>query len=254
MSLLVARGITKSFGTNAVLRGVDLVIEKGSFTTVLGRSGCGKSVLMKCIVGLQDADSGQVEFDGIDVSAKGEDGFRELRRRVGMLFQNSALFDSMTVGENVAYGLREQGQLDEPAIGKRVEESLSMVQLPGTDGLMPSELSGGMRKRVSLARAIAMRPEVVIYDEPTEGLDPVNVTRVYRLLDALRREVGITTIVVTHNMEAAFHHSERLVAIHAGKVVHDGTPAQFRALARDEIVGPFVRASYSAVERAEGLT
>lgn len=252
MPYLVARGIEKSFGANSVLRGVDLAIEKGTFTTVIGRSGCGKSVLMKCIVGLQEADAGVVEFDGTNVSANGESGFRDLRRRVGMLFQNSALFDSMTVQDNVAYGLREQGVLDAAAIDQRVAESLSLVQLPGTQTMMPSELSGGMRKRVSLARAIAMRPEVVIYDEPTEGLDPVNVTRVYRVLQALRTELGVTTLVVTHNMEAAFHHSERIVAIHGGRIVHDDTPSALRKLSKDEVIGPFVRASYSAVERARG--
>lgn len=253
MAYLAARGIKKSFGTNSVLRGVDLEIEKGSFTTIIGRSGCGKSVLMKCLVGLQEIDEGTVEFDDVDVGVKGEEGFRDLRRRVGMLFQNSALFDSMTVGDNVAYGLREQRVLDAAAIDKRVAESLTLVQLPGTEPMMPSELSGGMRKRVSLARAIAMRPEVVIYDEPTEGLDPVNVTRVYRILGALRSELGVTTIVVTHNMEAAFHHSERIVALHGGVIVHDGAPAELRKLSKDEIIGPFVRASYSAVERAEGI-
>jgi len=253
MALLEVRGIEKSFGANEVLRGVSFGIEQGSFTTIIGQSGSGKSVLMKCIVGLQEATRGTIEFDGVDVTARGEDGYRDLRRRVGMLFQNSAMFDSMTVGDNVAYGLREQRILDEDGIEARVSESLGMVQLPGTEDMMPSELSGGMRKRASLARAIAMRPEVVIYDEPTEGLDPVNVTRVYRLLQALRSELGVTTIVVTHNMEAAFHHSERILALHEGRIVRDDKPANLRKLAKDEVIGPFVRASYSAVERAEGI-
>jgi phospholipid/cholesterol/gamma-HCH transport system ATP-binding protein len=251
MALFELRGIKKSFGSQVVLDGVDLDIEKGSFTTIIGRSGCGKSVLLKSIVGLQHADSGSVTFDGVNATDAGESAFRSLRRRVGMLFQNSALFDSMSVADNVAYGLREQGLLDEDGITQRVAEALTMVQLPGTQPMSPVELSGGMRKRVSLARAIAMRPEVVLYDEPTEGLDPVNVTRVYRVLEALRDQLEITTIVVTHNMEAAFRHSERIVLLNQGRIVRDAAPAELRGKP-DELIAPFVRASYSAVERAAG--
>lgn len=251
MPLFEIRGIKKSFGAQVVLDGVDLDIEKGSFTTIIGRSGSGKSVLLKTIVGLQQPDAGTVTFDGVNATLGGDEAFRTLRRRVGMLFQNSALFDSMSVGDNVAYGLREQRLLDEPGILERVAESLTLVQLPGTEPMSPNELSGGMRKRVSLARAIAMRPEVVLYDEPTEGLDPVNVTRVYRVLDALRTQLDITTVVVTHNMEAAFHHSERIVLLNQGKIVRDATPQELRKNP-DEAVAPFVRASYSAVERAAG--
>lgn len=249
MALYEVRGIRKSFGSHVVLDGVDFEVAKGSFTTIIGASGSGKSVLFKCMVGLQNPDAGSIVFDGVDVSAQGELGFRELRRRVGMLFQNHALFDSMCVGDNVAYGLREQKLMDEPAIAQRVAESLTLVQLPGTQQLWPSELSGGMKKRVSLARAMAMRPEVMLFDEPTEGLDPVNVTRVYRVLEALRSELSITCIVVTHNMEAAFRHSELLHVLHEGRIVRSGTPAELRARP-DDVVAPFVRASYSAVERA----
>lgn len=251
MALYEIRGLRKSFGSHVVLNGVDFDVEKGSFTAIIGASGSGKSVIFKSMVGLQIPDAGQVVFDGVDVTAQGEPGFRALRRRVGMLFQNHALFDSMTVGDNVAYGLREQKLLEEDAIVQRVAESLTLIQLPGTESMWPSELSGGMKKRVSLARAIAMRPEVMLFDEPTEGLDPVNVTRVYRVLEALRSQLAITTIVVTHNMEAAFRHAELLHVLHEGRIVRTATPAELRARP-DDVVAPFVRASFSAVERAAG--
>ena len=251
MALIELRGIRKAFGPHPVLEGVSIDVEKGDFLTIAGPSGSGKSVLLKCGVGLLEADAGTVTFDGVDVTAGGDAAFRALRRRIGMLFQNAALFDSMTVMDNVAYGLREQQLLDEPGIARRVAESLALVQLPGTEALWPAELSGGMRKRVSLARAIAMRPEIMFYDEPTEGLDPVNVTRVYRVLDALRAELDMTTVVVTHNMQAAFAHSQRLAMLYEGRIHRVGTPAEFRA-SPDEISAPFVRASFSALERAGG--
>lgn len=251
MALYEVRGLRKSFGSNVVLQGVDFDVQKGSFTAIIGASGSGKSVIFKSMVGLVPTDAGVVTFDGVNVTEQGERGFRELRRRVGMLFQNHALFDSMPVGDNVAYGLREQKLLDEDGIAQRVAESLTLVQLPGTEAMWPSELSGGMKKRVSLARAIAMRPEVMLFDEPTEGLDPVNVTRVYRVLEALRSQLSITTIVVTHNMEAAFRHAEVLHVLHEGRIVRSATPAELRA-SPDDVVAPFVRASFSAVERAAG--
>lgn len=251
MALLSLRGIEKSFGANRVLDGFSIDLERGDFLTIAGASGSGKSVALKCAVGLLSPEAGEVHFDGQEVISRGEQGFRELRRRIGMLFQNAALFDSMTVADNVAYGLREQRLLSEPEIGRRVSESLALVQLPGTEPMAPAQLSGGMRKRVSLARAIAMRPEVVLYDEPTEGLDPVNVTRVYRVLAALRSELAITTLVVTHNMEAAFHHAERIAVLHKGRIHRIDTPAGLRARP-DDVVLPFVKASYSALERASG--
>jgi phospholipid/cholesterol/gamma-HCH transport system ATP-binding protein len=243
------RGLRKSFGSQVVLDGLDLDIVAGQFLTIIGESGCGKSVLLKAIIGVQPADAGSIRFDGADVALGDEAAFQQIRRRVGMLFQNSALFDSMSVFDNVAYGLREQRLLPEAEIPERVSESLGFVQLPGIEQMAPGELSGGMRKRVALARAIAMRPETVLYDEPTEGLDPINVTRVYRLLEALRKQLGITTVVVTHNMETAFKYSERIVFIDGGRITHEGTPDELRR-DKDPKLAPFLESAHSALAEA----
>lgn len=247
------RGLKKSFGAQVVLDGVDLDIVPGQFLTIIGESGSGKSVLLKAMIGVQPADEGSLRFDGQDVALGDEVAFQGIRRRVGMLFQNSALFDSMSVFDNVAYGLREQRLLPEAEIPERVREALSLVQLPGIEAMAPVELSGGMRKRVALARAIAMRPETVLYDEPTEGLDPVNVTRVYRLLDRLRTQLGITTVVVTHNMEPTFRYSERIVYIDSGKVALVGTPDELRK-AKHPKLAPFIQSARSALADARSAT
>jgi phospholipid/cholesterol/gamma-HCH transport system ATP-binding protein len=242
VALFEIRGLTKRFNGRAVLAGIDLDIERGELFTLIGRSGSGKSVLLKHLIGLVQAEEGTLRFDGRDVTRLGERDWVGVRKRIGMLFQESALFDSSTVEDNVAYGLREHRLLDEAGVRERVAQSLAMVSLPGTQKMMPADLSGGMRKRVALARAIAMRPEVVLYDEPTEGLDPINVTRVYRLLDTLRKELGITTVVVTHNMQAAFSVSDRIAFLHEGRVAALGTPEQLRAWP-DPRLDPFRKAS-----------
>lgn len=242
MALFEIRGLKKHFGAHAVLDGIDLDIEKGELITVIGRSGSGKSVLLKHLIGLIRPDAGTIRFDGNEVSSLSERAWVPVRKRIGMLFQESALFDSLTVEDNVAYGLREHRLMSEPDIKQRVAESLELVSLSGTQAMAPAALSGGMRKRVALARAIAMHPEVVLYDEPTEGLDPINVTRVYRLLDTLRQRLGVTTVVVTHNMQAAFHVSERIAFLHEGKVAALGPPAEL-ARSPDPRLEPFRRAS-----------
>lgn len=218
------RGVTKAFGDNIVLTGVDLDFHRGEFVTLCGESGSGKSVIIKAMIGLIPIDEGEILFDGQNVAALDERQWVDVRRRVGMLFQEGALFDSMTVYENVAYGLIEQRTMSEEDMHKRVSESLAAVGLPGIEHMSPKELSGGMQKRVALARAVAMQPEMVLYDEPTEGLDPINVTRVNRLLMGLRDSKDITTVVVTHNMKAAFDTSDRIVFLHDGKIVCDGSP------------------------------
>lgn len=242
VALFEVRGLKKRFGETQVLAGVDLDVVKGEHVTLIGKSGSGKSVLLKHLIGLMRADEGRILFDGRDVTALDEREWIAVRKRIGMLFQESALFDSLRVGDNVAYGLREHRVLDEPKIKERVAESLELVNLPGIERMMPAELSGGMRKRVALARSIAMHPEVVMYDEPTEGLDPINVTRVNRLLRTLRERLGITTIVVTHNMQSAFGVSDRLVFMHDGRVVVQGTPDQLRAM-NEPLLEPFKKAS-----------
>jgi phospholipid/cholesterol/gamma-HCH transport system ATP-binding protein len=242
VALFEVRGLHKKFGDDAVLAGVDLDIEKGEHITLIGKSGSGKSVLLKHLMGLMRADRGTIVFDGRDVTTLSESDWMGVRKRIGMLFQESALFDSLDVGANVAYGLREHRVLDEAKIAERVSESLTVVNLPGIERMMPSELSGGMRKRVALARAIAMHPEVVLYDEPTEGLDPINVTRVNRLLRTLRERLGITTVVVTHNMQSAFGVSHRIAFMHEGRVAAIGTPDELRRL-HEPLLEPFRKAS-----------
>ena len=249
MALIEVRGLKKAFGDVVVLDGVDLDIERGEFVTLMGVSGSGKSLLVKMLIGLLPADAGTIRFDGEDVTHLPEHEWTPVRRRIGMLFQEYALFDSMSVFDNVAYGLREQRLMPEPQIAERVKESLDSVSLPDSADLWPKELSGGMKKRVALARAIAMHPEVVFYDEPTEGLDPINVTRVDRLMLRLRAEKGITSVIVTHNMQSAFKISDRLIFLHDGQVALTGTPDELRARREDPRLRHFVEASLKRLPR-----
>lgn len=240
MALFEVRGLDKAFGENKLLRGLDLDVRAGEFLTIIGESGCGKSVLLKCMLGLLPIDRGTVSFDGQVVSGLPEPKWVPVRQRIGMLFQESALFDSMNVRDNVSYALREQLHMNDEDIDRRVSESLQLVSLPGIEQMWPADLSGGMRKRVALARAVAVRPEVVFYDEPTEGLDPINVTRVNRLLLALRDRLHITTVVVTHNMESAFGISDRVALVSEGRVIAEGPPAELRKRG-DALVDAFTR-------------
>lgn len=242
VALIEIRDVHKSFGDHHVLRGVDLDVRQGEFLTLIGGSATGKSLLLKIAMGLVPPDRGTLRFDGQDVTHLSERDWVKVRRRIGIQFQAGALFDSLSVFDNVAYGLREQRVLAEPEIAQRVAESLAQVSLPGIESMWPSDLSGGMRKRVALARAIALRPDVLLYDDPTEGLDPINVTRVNRLLLALRDRLNVTTVVVTHNMHSAFTVSDRVAFLDEGRIAHAGSPAELRALG-DERLAPFVRAA-----------
>ncbi|MCB9625296.1 MAG: ATP-binding cassette domain-containing protein [Polyangiales bacterium] len=253
MALYEVRGARKVFGEKVVLDSVDLDVEEGEFLTLCGVSGSGKSLLAKMMIGLHPADGGTFTFEGRDVTGLPESGWIEVRRKVGMLFQEGALFDSMTVFDNVAYGLREQRILPESEIPQRVSESLTAVSLPGTEERWPKELSGGMQKRVALARAVAMRPEVLIYDEPTEGLDPINVTRVNRLLLGLRDRFGITTVVVTHNMRSAFVTSDRLAFLHEGKLMLSCSPEEFTRHGDHPILRHFIAASRLDLPTGESI-
>ncbi len=227
MALFEVRGLKKAFGRNVVLDGLDLDIFAGEVITIVGESGSGKSLLLKAMMGLVEPDAGTIRFDGQEVTGQTEQQWFETRRRIGMLFQESALFDSLDVFENVGYALREQTSMTDEEIAKRVAETLSLVALPGIEHMAPSDLSGGMRKRVALARAVAVRPEIVFYDEPAEGLDPINVTRVNRLLLGLQESLNVTSVVVTHNLKAAFAISDRLALIHDGRVSATGAPDTF---------------------------
>ena len=197
---------------------------------MLGASGGGKSVMLKMLIGLLSADGGEILFDGRDVTKMNDHELTELRRRIAYLFQGAALFDSLTVGENVAYGLREQfwNTMSGEEIDARVERALELVGLPGIQAMRPSDLSGGMKKRVGLARTLALQPEVILYDEPTTGLDPINTARINHLIRGIQRALKLTSVVVTHDMGTAFSVSDRLAMIGKGKIILVGTKDDFK--------------------------
>lgn len=223
-------GVQKSFGPKVIYRGLDLTIRKGEVFTVLGGSGVGKSVMLKMLIGLLKADEGQIYFAGNDVTQMGEVELAGVRQRIAMLFQSGALFDSLTVGSNVRYGLDEHfhSTMSESEKRERVAWALALVALPGIEDMWPSDLSGGMRKRVGLARAIAVQPEVVLYDEPTTGLDPINTARVNHMIMGLQEKLNFTSVVVTHDMRSAFTISDRLAMVHSGRIIHTGTVDDFK--------------------------
>ncbi len=223
------RGLTKSFRGNRVLRGVDLAIRAGETTVILGGSGSGKSVCVKHMIGLMRADGGSVHVLGRDVTQLSERGWVGLRRDFGMVFQAAALFDSLAVYENVAYPIRQHERWPEERVRARVESCLASVGLAGAEKLLPAELSGGMRKRVGVARAIALTPKIILYDEPTTGLDPANSRRIGELIQRLQRELGATSVVVTHELELAFAIADRVALLREGRIVVEGPAAEVRA-------------------------
>jgi len=223
------RDLFKTFGEKPVLQGVNLRIERGETMVILGGSGSGKTVLLKHMNGLINPESGEVFVDGVEISGLEEDGLREVRKRVAMVFQGCALFDSLTVAENVAYPLREHTALSAEAIRERVEEVLSLVDLEGSEELYPAEMSGGMKKRAALARALALRPKGLLYDEPTTGLDPVMTQRINRLICDLQAKLGVTSVVVTHDIQSAFEVADRLAFLQGGQIRFVGTKDEIRA-------------------------
>jgi phospholipid/cholesterol/gamma-HCH transport system ATP-binding protein len=242
-------GLRKAFGGAEVLRGVDLHFPPGQTTVVLGPSGCGKSVMLKHLVGLLRPDAGEVWFNDVRVDRLAESRLAGVRRRVGYLFQHGALFDSLTVGENVAFPLREAGWSDAAPIEKRVRIVLRMVGLDGFAARMPAELSGGQQKRIALARAIVLRPELMLYDEPTTGLDPIRADLINELILRLKRSLGVTGVVVTHDLASAFKVADRMVMLHEGRVLLEGPPELFRG-SEDPVVGRFLRGEASEEDLA----
>ncbi len=228
--------VRKSFGSQVVLNGVRLSIPEGKITVILGPSGEGKSVLLKHLIGLIAPDSGQVRVDGMDLANLGVREMTEFRKRFGMLFQSAALFDSMTVEENVAFPMREHTPLTPVEILKKVGEKLALVGLEGSRHKMPSELSGGMRKRVGLARAIALEPRIILYDEPTTGLDPLMTASINQLIVETQKKLRLTSVLISHDIEATFEVADYVAMLHQGTIIASGSPAQFRASAH-----PFVR-------------
>lgn len=225
--------VHKAFGPLKVLEGISLDIERGKTTVILGPSGTGKSVLLKHIVGLLKPDRGEVWFEGARMDQLNESDLVAKRKRIGFLFQMGALFDSMTVGQNVGFPLQQHTQMDGQQRQSAVARVLEMVGLPGLEKKMPAELSGGQRKRIALARAIVLEPSLVLYDEPTTGLDPIRADVINELITTLGEHLGITSIAVTHDMSSANKIADRMVLLHEGRIVYDGTPEQFHHADQD---------------------
>jgi len=252
MALVEFRNVKKAFGPKEVYVDLNLDIHRGESLTIIGGSGSGKSVMLKLLIGLLKCDEGTIVFDGEDITDKTENELVKIRQRIGMLFQGAALFDSLSVRENLAYGLREHYKLSETEISERVDESLQYVGLQGIEAMSPADLSGGMKKRVGLARAITVKPELLLYDEPTTGLDPINTTRINRLILHLKKKLKVTSVVVTHDLKSAYMVSDRIAMIAEGRVVFTGTPEEIQQ-STDPQVRDFVRGEAPQYEDTETL-
>ena len=234
--LISFEGLHKAFGPKVVFDDLSLEVRRGETLAVIGGSGAGKSVLLKCLIGLMDPDQGRIVFDGEDLTGFGEKEFLPIRRRVAMVFQASALFDSISVGENIEYPLRvHYPEMPDEERSRRVARVLSLVNLPGIEAMRPSDLSGGMRRRVGLARAIATEPEVILWDEPTTGLDPISTRIIDDLIKSMRAKLRCTSIVVTHDMQSAFTVSDRIALLANHRIVQAGTVAEMRASTVKEV-------------------
>jgi phospholipid/cholesterol/gamma-HCH transport system ATP-binding protein len=224
--IIQIKDLYKSFNSHKVLDGINLDIEKGTTVVVIGRSGCGKSVMLKHIVGILQPERGTVSVNGRDLGELSDKELEDVRMKMGMVFQGGALFDSMTVGENVGFGLIEHADISHKELFERIEESLYMVGLCGIANLMPSELSGGMKKRVALARALCMKPDIILYDEPTTGVDPITADSINDLIKSLHDKIKVTSIVVTHDMKSAYKVADRIAMLYQGKIIFYGTPKE----------------------------
>jgi phospholipid/cholesterol/gamma-HCH transport system ATP-binding protein len=238
--MIEAIGVKKSFGPRAILRGIDLKVETGETLVIIGGSGCGKSTFLKCVIGLHAPDSGKIIVDGHDITKLHTEGeIAEYRRRFGYLFQEGALFDSMTVAENICFGLRYLTDIPKAKYRQIASDSLALVGLKDVEDFKPSELSGGMKKRVALARAIAAQPSYILYDEPTTGLDPIMSDVINDLILDLQNKLKVTAIVVTHDMKSAYKVGSRIAMFHEGRVLQVGTPEEIKAT-KDAHVRQFV--------------
>lgn len=235
-------GVTKSFGANHVLRGVDLRIESAESMVVIGGSGTGKSVILKHIIGLIRPDSGKVVIDGENISELPERELNEFRKRFGMLFQGAALFDSLSVWENVGFGLKEHRNLPDSEVREIAREKLRMVGLKGIEDRMPADLSGGMKKRVGLARAIAMDPRIILYDEPTTGLDPIMSDVINNLIREMNQQLSVTSVTITHDMKSAYKIADKIAMLYQGKILEVGTPDEIRESA-NPVIQQFINGS-----------
>jgi phospholipid/cholesterol/gamma-HCH transport system ATP-binding protein len=228
-AMIAVRDLTKRIGRQEILRGIDLTVAKGETLVIIGHSGSGKSVLLKHVIGLMQPDAGEIWIDGQNIIGLNERKLAAIRRKVGILFQGGALFDSMTVEENIAFPLREAGERDPKVIRAKVNEMLEVMEMEGQQRKMPVNLSGGMKKRVGLARSIIRRPSCILYDEPTSGLDPVVSDSINRLIRRLQERFHITSIVVTHDMKSAFHLADHIGYLHEGRIYFYGTPQELQA-------------------------
>jgi ABC transporter related protein len=236
-AVISLRQLNITFGTHTVLDNIDLDVYKGETLAVLGPSGTGKSTVLRSMIGLLEPNGGQIFIQGEDVSGLDEDGWNRLRMKMGMVFQYSALFDFLTVGENVAFGLRQHTDKSNEEIQGIVTQMLDLVGLPGTQDLYPAELSGGMKKRVGLARAIAVNPEIVLYDEPTAGLDPIMSRNISRLIKKTQEQLHVTSVLVTHDMQSAFYAADRVAMLYEGHIVAIGTAEEMK-----NSINPIVKA------------
>jgi phospholipid/cholesterol/gamma-HCH transport system ATP-binding protein len=252
--LIQFRGVRKAFGSKVIYHHLDLDIERGKALTIVGGSGVGKSVMLKMLIGLLKPDKGTITFDGKEVTTMKAAELSVLRQRIAMLFQGGALFDSQNVRANVAYGLEEhfRNKMTRAEMDERVAWALELVGLPGIEQMWPADLSGGMKKRVALARAIAVRPEVVLYDEPTTGLDPINTARVNHLIMGLQRKLNITSIVVTHDMKSAFTISDNMAMVKDGRIIASGPRDHFHG-SSDPRVRDFIEGVAPVEEDVETL-
>ena len=235
----------KAFGENKVLQGVDLEIKKGETLVVIGQSGSGKSVLIKHMIGIIKPDEGEIFVDGLEITSLKEDQLHKVSRKFGMLFQGSALFDSMTVRQNVSFGLERYTDFSQDRIQELVEESLDKVGLRGVENLMPYELSGGMKKRVGLARAIAYQPEIILYDEPSTGIDPIRADAINDLINMMKKELKGTSVVITHDVVSAYKVADRIAMLYGGKIIETGSPEEIKN-SENPVVQQFIHG------RAEG--
>lgn len=244
-NIIELKGLHKSFKRQKVLDGLSLGVPRGKITVIIGRSGSGKSVLLKHIIGLIKPDAGQVLVGGQDITKMDDHELNDLRRRFGMLFQDAALFDSMNVANNVAFPIREHTKLREEEVRRAVADKLGLVGLAGVEEKMPNELSGGMRKRAGLARAIALEPEIMLYDEPTTGLDPLLTDAINRLIKRTGQSLGITSVVISHDIAGAFAMADQIAMLYQGRIIASGPPDELRR-SQDPVVQQFIHG------RAEG--
>jgi phospholipid/cholesterol/gamma-HCH transport system ATP-binding protein len=237
--MIEIEGLHKSFNNHQVLTGLNLKLERGRTTVIIGRSGCGKSVLLKHIIGILKPDKGRVLIGNQDITLFDEKRLNSVRLKMGMLFQSSALFDSLSVSDNVGFALIEHQRLRSSEVIQRVRESLAMVGLSGIDDVMPAELSGGMKKRVALARAICIRPEIILYDEPTTGVDPITADTINELIRTLHDKLKVTSIAVTHDMRSAYKIADWIAMLYQGKIIACGSPEEIRNTT-DPVVHQFI--------------